>query len=135
MNRKRFGTESKLITWMLDRSGFYWSIEAALRVDEESRREIGEWLLRQRSRLEIPLRNAIEADLFEQGRPHASERGILLIGLDEIAQTRYGVVPKPAQGIPQDALLVAAQIDFHFHEARTELTALDHAAGHNILRR
>ena len=90
--------------------------------------------LHRRSRLEIPLCNAVEADLFKQGGTHASERGILLIGLDEIAQTRYGVVPKPAQRIPLYALLVAAQIDCHFHQARTELTALDHAAGYNILR-
>ena len=58
----------------------------------------------------------------------------MLIGLDEIAKTRHGVIPKPAHGIPQHAFLVAAQIDFHFHEACTELTALDHAACHNILR-
>ena len=46
-----------------------------------------------------------------------------------------GVVPKPAHGIAQYALPIAAQISFHFYEARTELTALDHAACHNILRR
>jgi len=87
-----------------------------------------------RSRLEIPLCYAVEADLSEQGGTHASQGGILLIGFDEIAETRHGIVPKTALGIPQDALPVAAQIDFHFHEARTELTALDNAAGHNILR-
>ena len=89
----------------------------------------------QRCRLEIPLCNAVEADLFEQGGAHASERGILRIGLDEIAQAGYGVVPKPTHGIPSDALDVTTQIDFHFYETCTELTALDDAACHNILRR
>ena len=87
-----------------------------------------------RSRLEIPLCHAVEADLFKQGCTHASQRGVLRFGLDEIAHTRYGVVPKPAYGIPQYAWPVAAQIDFHLQQACAELTALDHAAGYNILR-
>ena len=36
------------------------------------RREIGERLLQRRSRLEVPLRNAVETDLFEQGNTYAS---------------------------------------------------------------
>ena len=103
-------------------------------MDQESRREIGERLLLWRSRLEIPLCNAVEADLFEQGGTHASQGGIFLIDRDEIAETGHGVIPKPAHGIPQHTVPVAAQIDFHFHKAGTELTALDHAAGYNILR-
>lgn len=82
----------------------------------------------------IPLGHAVQADLFQQGRPLPAELKIPRAFLDQIAETGHRVVPEAAVGVGVDALLVTGQVRSGLDQAHAQVAALNDAAGDDVLR-
>ena len=84
---------------------------------------------------QVPFGDADEPNILEKAGAEAYQLVIFWIGIDEVTEATHGIVPETCLRVIVDGIQTARELRTHRLETFTKLTAFDHAARDNILRR